>query len=504
MSGSDLEDANQEIVFTLNGKNIRERHAPPNTTLLEYLRGDLNLCGTKEGCAEGDCGACTVVLLESGTTEDPQTPELRSVNSCLLLLPLIHGRQIWTVEGLAEGPRPEQLHPCQRTLAEGFGSQCGYCTPGVVMSLASACYRRDLDSPWKIDDQMSGNLCRCTGYGPIRAAAESLAGCLPDDKLSAILEEAGPEAIPGLEYQASAQSYFAPDSWPRLFEILSAHPERRFVLGATDLGLEITKLGLVIPCLISLHALPGISGISELAGSSGWRIGAGTSLARLESELDLELPTLSRMLRFFGSRQIKNRGTIGGNLCNASPIGDLAPVLLSLSATLIARGPAGERRIPIDDFFTGYRKTALRPDEVLAAVEIPRPHESLRLSSYKVSKRREMDISAVAAAFAVGVKDGQIDSVRIAFGGMAATPARARATEAALLGKPFTASSFEDAALVIEQDFQPLSDHRGSAWYRKTVARNLVMGFFDEVRENPRPRLADRPTHTLQSQGASR
>lgn len=484
------------VTFHVNGRETTVRDVSPTTTLLQYLRGPLHLAGTKEGCAEGDCGACTVVVLD---TEAPGGPRWRAVNSCLLLVPLLHGKHVFTVEGLRSGPGDEGLHPVQRALVDALGSQCGYCTPGVVMSMVEACYRPDLDADWKLDDQMCGNLCRCTGYRPIREATISIAGQRPDDRLRAALSREG-KAQPSLDYATDgargAQRFWIPTEWDALFDVIEQHPSHRFIQGATDLGLDVTKHGRHFDALISLQGLAELRRL-EVDGSR-WSVGAGVKLADLEDATDHAVPPLSRMLRFFGSRQIKNSATVGGNVCNASPIGDLAPVFLALGATFIARGRGGERAVAADDFFTGYRTTALQPGELLARIEFDAPSADARFVSYKVSKRREMDISAVSAALRVHVDDGgTITAACFAFGGMAATPARAQAAEAAAVGKPWSAETLEGSATAIATDFTPLSDHRGSAWYRSTLAANLLRGFFDDVAAEPMPRLPDRPTGTL-------
>ncbi|MCA9542799.1 MAG: FAD binding domain-containing protein, partial [Myxococcales bacterium] len=336
---------------------------------------------------------------------------------------------------------------------------------------------------------------RCTGYRPIREAAEAVAGTAPADGFARALQ-ADASALPALRWVHDGAEAHVPTDFDHLFEVLAKHPDARLVAGATDVGLDVTKKGARFACMVSLHALP-LRGIVRTA-EGGWRIGATTRLSDLELAVQDDLPALARMLRFFGSRQIKNRGTVGGNLCNASPIGDLAPVLLALDATLVLRSAAGERRVGIDDFFLAYRKTALGVGEILAAVEIPPVPADARLSAYKVSKRREMDISAVACGLLVRVgADGLITHARFGFGGMAATPARAAAAEAAVIGQPFSAGTFAAAADASRQDFNPLSDHRGSAWYRATVASNLLKGFFHEVHSEAAPALADRPSGTL-------
>jgi len=477
------------IRFWLNGESVEVDGLSPTTTLLQYLRLHRQDTGTKEGCAEGDCGACTVALL------DPNGPDgatYRGVNSCLLLLPMVHGRHVVTVEGLATAEGP---HPVQRALTESLGSQCGYCTPGVIMSMFEACYRPDLDQPWKLDDQMCGNLCRCTGYRPIREATEEIAGLQPADRF-ADLRDAAPSTTNSLALATPTQRYFAPTSAAELFDLLDAHPDHRFVAGATDLGLDVTQRHVRFPCLVSVEHLPELQGIRAIAG--GLSIGAAVPLSDLEAHTTASHPPMARMLRFFGARQIKHRATLGGNICNASPIGDTPPVLLAMDATLVALSRDGERRIPIDQFFTGYRETALSPGEVLARVELPFVPDGARAASYKVSKRRELDISAVCSAYVVQTDDANlVTHARVAYGGMAATPLRATQAEAALLGQPWTEATVAAAAAALAQDFTPLDDHRGSAWYRATVARNLLLGFYEETTLELMPALPDRPTATV-------
>ncbi|MCH9687292.1 MAG: xanthine dehydrogenase small subunit [Deltaproteobacteria bacterium] len=493
-----MEQPLDTVHLHVNGQLHEVRGVSPTTTLLEYLRGLAALAGTKEGCAEGDCGACTVVVVDA---EAPGGPRFRAVNSCLLLLPLLHGTHIYTVEALREPAARGDAgyHPVQQALVDELGSQCGYCTPGVVMSMFEACYRDDLDAPWKVDDQMCGNLCRCTGYRPIREATLQIAGRRPDDRFSAALREYPVQPKPGLRYQEGGQRFWVPRSWPELFEITAAHPEHRFVMGATDLGLDVTKKGERFEALVSLHAMPQLRELRHAEGR--WVIGATVRLADLEDATDHALPPIARMLRFFGSRQIKNSATVGGNLCNASPIGDLAPVLLALGADVVVRGPTGERTVPIDEFFVGYRRTAMAPGELLCRVELSDPPASARIGAYKVSKRREMDISAVAAGLRVDVHEGVVQSARFGFGGMAATPARAHHAEAAIVGQPWSSASCELAAQALAADFTPMSDHRGSAWFRTTVAANLIRGLFDDTARDPMPRLADRPSGTVLGHG---
>ncbi len=443
--------------FLLNGEPVTVSGLSPTTTLLQWLRATGRV-GTKEGCAEGDCGACTVAILtEQGW---------RSVNSCLIPLPTVADRELVTVEGLHAPEEP--LHPAQSAMVEALGSQCGYCTPGFVMSLFTAAYRTDLDADWKKTDQICGNLCRCTGYRPIREALDKVAGRLPQDEWS----ERDAPALEPFSTEHGSQSFYRPGTLSELYEVLRAEPAARMVAGATDLGLDITKKGVAFECLVSLEALP-LSGIERIDG--GWSIGATTPLSTLESANPI--PAATRMLRYFGARQIKNRATVGGNLCNASPIGDLAPVLMALEASVVLASELGERRLLLEDFFLDYRQTALLPGEVMVAVEVPDPAPATRVWAHKVCKRRELDISAVCVGFAVSIEDGEVIDARLAYGGMAATTRRAEAAEEQLLGRPWDIEAVEAAIAAL--DFTPISDHRSSAWYRATVAANLLRRFHE-------------------------
>lgn len=480
--------------FHLNDRPIEDAEARPTTTLLEYLRQHAHLTGTKEGCAEGDCGACTVVVLDAEV--DAARPRFRAVNACLMFLPMVQGRRVYTVEGLRQAGVD---HPAQAAMVRHLGSQCGFCTPGVVMSAFEACYRDDLREPWQLDDQMCGNLCRCTGYRPIREATHEVAGTCPKDLFKGRLAE----AVPGEQEFARASEgrcYLQPTSLTGLWEAMAARPQARLVCGGTDLALIATQRYQDLPELIGLEGVPELRGIR--GAKDGWfEIGATVTLTDLEAACMGPLRSLSpllRILRYFASRQIKHRATVGGNLCNASPIGDLAPALLALGAEVVLRSAAGARTVPLDGFFLGYRKTALAPGEVLAAVRVPEPAKTARTAAYKVSKRRELDISAVAAGLYIETcPKGLVTVARVAFGGMAATPARARKLEAALVGHPWTLASVEAALPALAAEFQPLSDHRGSAWFRGQVAENLVRGFFLETEDAPRPELPPRPTSTV-------
>jgi xanthine dehydrogenase small subunit len=481
------------IRFNLNGAWVEASDVAPTTTLLRWLRDTRGLSGTKEGCAEGDCGACTVAVVEQGA----KGPEYRAVNSCLLLLPMVHGKHVVTVDGL----KREQLHPAQQALAEALGSQCGYCTPGVVMTMFEATYRGDLDAPWKLDDQLCGNLCRCTGYRPIREAAQQVAGTCPADAFSKALPGSAP-ADTSLQVTHGGQRFTTPATFDALWDELDAHPDARFVVGGTDLSLEITKRFQAPPKLVSLEALAPLRALTEVGG--GLHLGATATIAELEAFTAARSPAIHRMVRYFGARQIKHRGTLGGNLCTASPIGDLAPVFLSLGASAVLRSRAGERRVPLHEFFVAYRKTALAPKEVLAAIEVPRTSATARSVAYKVSKRRELDISTVSAGLFVDTDAANVVTVaRFAFGGVAATPKRANAAERAVMGKPWTREAALAASKLLSEDLTPLTDHRGSANYRALVARNLLVGFYDETLTVQQPALQPGHAATVQPGGAS-
>ncbi len=476
------------IHFHLNGHLVEVDDLDPTATLLQYLRAT-GRCGTKEGCAEGDCGACSVAILDTGA---PGGAAWRAVNSCLVFVPMLQGREVRSVEGIADGDTP---HPAQQQLVDRLGSQCGYCTPGIVMSLFEACYRDDLDADWKVDDQLCGNLCRCTGYRPIREAALAVAALSPKDRFSAALEQAGDSSL-DLHYEHGSQRYQCPPSLPKLWDAIDRAPQARFIVGGTDLALHVTKRFEQLPDLISLEGIPELRGIEP--GPESWSIGATTTLSDLEAATAEGLPPIARMLRFFASRQIKNRATLGGNLCNASPIGDMAPVLMALGAELVLSSRGGERRVPLDRFFLDYRKTALQPGEILTSVVVPVPKQDLRLGAYKVSKRRELDISAVCAAFAVQLDEqDRVVEIRLCYGGMAATTARAKHTEEALRGETWDEAAIEAAVSMLRQDFEPIDDQRGSAWYRATLAGNLLRGFYLETLEEPFRALPERPSSTL-------
>jgi len=460
------------IRYLLDGQVREVSGADPTRTVLEHLRGDLRRTGTKEGCAEGDCGACTVLVGEP----DGEGVSWRAVNCCIQFLPMIDGKALMTVESLAA----DGLHPVQQAMVDRHGSQCGFCTPGIVMSLyGQTVGAKGTDAP--VEEVLAGNLCRCTGYGPIiEAAKSSPRGAAPD--VAAALAAMRRERMLDLTFEdrigGVTRRWLTPRTLAELADVAQAHPDAVFVAGATDVGLWVTKLHRPLETIISLAEVAELKTITEDA--RGVRIGAGVRyvdalpvLAGLSDDLDA-------MIRRLGSTQVRNSGTVGGNIANGSPIGDMPPALIAAGATLVMRKGASTRELPLEDFFIAYGKQARAPGEFVEAVIVPRPAPGSMLKVYKLSKRFDQDISAVCGAFAVTVEAGVVKTARIAFGGMAATPKRALACETALIGKPWTAATIEAGCAALDADFAPIDDMRASAAYRSLAARNLLRKVFAE------------------------
>jgi xanthine dehydrogenase molybdopterin binding subunit/xanthine dehydrogenase small subunit len=462
LSGKSTAAAEETFSFVLNGQAVTVRGESCQRTLLDYLRQHHHT-GTKLGCAEGDCGACSVIIMDQDSGGQPC---YRTLNSCITLLPQIAGRQVFTVEGL----KGESLHPAQACLVDHYGSQCGFCTPGFVMSLFEAYYRKEVKEPAQIADQLCGNLCRCTGYRPIREAALAMLAQRPQqDAFTEALRRW--EGLSTLDYAACSERFLRPASLNQLLDLKARLPQARLIAGATEIGVEITKKSRRFPLLISTEGVPELRQIEVF--DTEWSVGAGATLTAIEETLWNEYPSLRKMLSVFASRQIRNRATLGGNLATASPIGDMAPVLLSLDASLVLASVRGEHRVPLDQFFTGYRQTVLQPDEIIKSVIIPR-RQGWRTGSYKVSKRRELDISIVAAALALKLDAHDvIQDARLAFGGVAATPTRAFKTERKLIGVPLAMADHEDILALLRTEFKPLDDVRGGADYRQGLIVSL-------------------------------
>ena len=448
------------LEFTLNGKKIQVDSPALHTTLLDFIRSR-GLTGAKEGCGEGECGACAVALVD----DQGAGSCYRVVNSCLMFLPMAAGREVITVEALAaSGPL---LEP-QQAMAAGGGSQCGYCTPGFVVSLFAEQYRPDRRGPCDTA-ALAGNLCRCTGYRPIRDAAASL-GPPPDDEFRRRLGQPAPHIG-----AFTTQGFSRPETLAGALAALNDNPRARIVAGATDLGVESNLFAKRWEHLVSIDAIAELRQFSSTAERV--TIGAALPLTDVGRQWSDAPAAFREWLDLFASPLIRNRATLGGNLATASPIGDAAPMLLALDAAIHVAGPAGRRSIPLASFFTGYRKTALAADELIVAVEIPKPVPQF-VRFYKVAKRRLDDISTVSAAMAVDVDSrGTVRRARFAFGGVAATPIRAGEAEQAVIDQPWNDAAVERVQSILDRVLQPLSDLRGSKEYRVEVSKALVEKF---------------------------
>jgi xanthine dehydrogenase small subunit len=451
----------RSVEFVLNGRSTRAHAAWPQMTLLDFIRGH-GLTGAKEGCAEGECGACAVALV----TPERNGSAYRVVNSCLMFLPMAAGHEIYTVESLAAGG---ELADAQRVLAEAGGSQCGYCTPGFVKSLFAEHHRPDRQGPCD-PLAMAGNLCRCTGYRPIRDAALAL-GDSPAGPFAERLTKPAPMLAP-----FDGDGFTRPATVDACVALLAAHPDARIVAGATDLGVDANLHGRRWPRLIGVDAIDELRAFTETRDAL--TIGAALPLSDIGRQWSGAPAFVSEWLTLFASPLIRNRATLGGNLATASPIGGAAPLLAALDARVRVAGPSGRRAIDLSSFFTGYRTTALRAGEMLTAVEIPKPlPESVRF--YKVAKRVLDDISTVAAAMAIDRgPSGVVRRARFAFGGVAATPIRAKAAEDAAVGAPWTEATVDRVRDTLGRTLTPRSDHRGSAEYRRAVSMSLVEKFW--------------------------
>lgn len=468
-----------EIRFLLNGGDIRLDRVAATDTLLDFLRLDRRLTGTKEGCAEGDCGACTVLVgrLSGG--------ELRyeAVNACIRLLGSLDGCHVVTVEYLG-GP-DGRLHPVQQAMVEFHGSQCGFCTPGFVMSLYALWMQNPDPTEAEIETAIQGNLCRCTGYAPIIRAAravtrygEPAADALNRERAGIAARLSALRDGNRVEVAKGASRVILPADVDDLAEILVANPKATVVAGATDVGLWVTKFLRDISPVVFLSHLDGLRRIGR--GEGGIRIGAGVSYSDSAGILCGEYPHLAAFWDRIAGGQIRNMGTIGGNVANGSPIGDTPPVLIALGASIILRRGKDRRTLPVEEYFIDYGRQDRAEGEFLEEIIVPRPVTGDLHAAYKISKRRDEDISSVAAAFRISVDGGRITDARIAFGGMAATPKRARHAEAALIGADFSEAAFVAAADSLARDFTPLTDWRASAGYRMRVAQNLFRRFWAE------------------------
>ncbi|MGW7197936.1 xanthine dehydrogenase small subunit [Streptomyces chryseus] len=490
--------------ITVNGKEAPLTLAAPHTTALDFLR-ERGLTGTKEGCAEGECGACSVLVARPGV--DKPTDWV-AVNACLVPAAALDGQEIITSEGLAtagEPGTPATLHPVQQEMAVRGGSQCGYCTPGFVCSMAAEYYRPDRCAHAEpgdgtesavgtgADDRtdaehgpngfdlhaLSGNLCRCTGYRPIRDAAYAVGTPTDEDPLARRREQSPPAPV-ATEYVIDDSAYLRRNTLAETLRLLRERPDAVVVAGSTDWGVEVNIRSRRADCVVGIDRLPELRELR--VGSDVIEIGAALTLTEIERRLDGDVPLLAELFPQFASRLIRNGATLGGNLGTGSPIGDSPPVLLALEASLVLADADGEREVPLAEYFTGYRQSVRRPGELIRSVRIPLPLSPV-VGFHKIAKRRFDDISSVAVAFALDIEDGIVRKARIGLGGVAATPIRSLATEAALEGKPWSTETVEAAAREMRGEGTPMSDHRASSLYRSAMLGQSLLKLYAQTTE---------------------
>jgi xanthine dehydrogenase small subunit len=500
MASSRQKTASGAVRFVLDGEVVTVSDVEPTRTVLNFLREDLGRTGTKEGCAEGDCGACTVVLGELAA----DGLRFRAINSCIQFVPTLDGKELITVESLkgADGT----LHPVQQAMVDYHGSQCGFCTPGFVMSLFALYKSADKPSRQEINDALAGNLCRCTGYRPIVDAAQKMyeyASAAPKphehwmncsfsslgDRQLSTSEREMIERLQSIQRRETlvlsqgAKTYFAPTRASELATLREAHPEARILAGGTDVGLWVTKLHRDLNTVIYVGNVAELNRVAVT--DRRIEIGAAVPLTDAFAVLVKHYPELDELFRRFASPPIRNAGTLGGNIANGSPIGDSMPVLIALGTTLTLRKGKRTRELPLDEFYLAYQKTALEPGEYLESIRVPLPAAGAIVRSYKIAKRFDQDISAVCGGYRIVLEDGIVRDMRIAYGGVAAIPKRALRCERALLDRLWTQENVDAAMTELDKDYSPLTDMRASAAYRRLVTRNLLQRLFLETSGKP-------------------
>ena len=463
------------IKFVWNNKIIEIKNPDPNETLLNFIRLKLKKTGTKEGCSEGGCGACTVVLVE----EEKNDLNYKAINSCISFVTILHGKQLILVEDLLNNNG--SLHPVQKAMVDYHGSQCGFCTPGFVMSLFAMHKKSSSFDEKIINDSLSGNLCRCTGYRPIIDAAKSLKKKKFFDKFQK-LKERTLKLLKKIKFTSisinNGKKYFAPTNIRDLKKILNTYPNSKLLSGGTDLSLVVTKQRNNLDSLIYMGAITELNYIKK--NKSFIEIGATTPLIRVEEYIKKYYSDFNKILKRYGSLQIRNVATIAGNIATASPIGDMLPLLLSLDAIVLTESLNKKKIIKIKDLFTGYRKTRLKKTEFIRVIKIPFYPKNI-FKAYKISKRIDDDISSVCASFNFEIKNKKIKNVKIAFGGMSSIPKRAKYCEKILQNNEFTEKILTKARQSLTKDFMPISDMRASKEYRIEIAKNLLTKCFAEI-----------------------
>ena len=464
------------VRFVLDGEVIELRDVDPTRTVLQFLREDLRRKGSKEGCAEGDCGACTVVVAEK--TSGPSGISLRAINSCIQFLPTLHGKELITVESLQ--PKGAPLHPVQQSMVDAHGSQCGFCTPGFVMSLFALYQTNDNPSRVEIDDALAGNLCRCTGYRPIVDAARAMY-TLPATETEVVHSQLIDQldADDALLIESGERRFCAPVTGEELGQLLADFPDATILAGGTDVGLWVTKQHRILQTVIYAGRVAELRAIAET--DSHIEIGAAVSLTDAMQIIVRHYPDLDELFRRFASPPIRNAGTLGGNIANGSPIGDSMAALMVAGSTLVIRSIFGKRETTLEDFYIDYQKKDLRTGEYVAAVRMPKPAENTILRSYKLSKRFDQDISAVCTAHRLQLQDGKVVDFAMACGGLAAIIKRASKCEEVLVGEDWNEAAIERAVEALAEDFAPISDMRASAEYRLQATQNLLRRFYLET-----------------------
>ncbi len=471
------------IQFLWKNKIIKIKNPDPNKTVLSYVRDDLKKTGTKEGCAEGGCGACTIVLGELKKNKIIY----KAINACITFLPILNGKQLILVEDLIND---NKLHPVQDAMVKFHSSQCGFCTPGFTMSLFSMHKNNKLINKEVVDEALSGNLCRCTGYRPIIDAAKSLNNKKDQDQFK-INQKKNIDLLrklknADLEINNNGKKYFAPTTISNLKKILKKFPNAKILSGGTDLSLEVTKLRKELKIIISLNSIEKLNFIKKSKGSI--EIGATTSLIDFQNFIKKYFFDFYDILKRYGSLQIRNVGTIAGNIATASPIGDTLPLLLTLDTKIVIQGLNQKKTLTLNDFFISYRKTKLKKSEFIYSIKIPINKNKI-FKAYKISKRFDDDISSVCGSFSFSIKKNKITKAAIAYGGMSEIPKRATIIEKKLINSEFSENTFNKVLDLINKDFSPLDDMRASRNYRIAVAKNLLIKAFHEIKNKQTIRI---------------